>query len=93
MKGHPSRRNKKGDIDSENNFNIEDKTISKIILAIILLLATPIFLNADNYIYDNPYGGKKIGRVKDGVVYDSPYGGKKAGRIEENGRLRSKGIC
>jgi len=33
---------------------------------------------ADNYIYDQPYGGKKIGRVdENGFVYDGAYGGKK----------------
>jgi len=27
-------------------------------------------------LYDEPYGGKAVGRYKDGKVYDSPYGGK-----------------
>lgn len=33
-------------------------------------------------IYDKPYGGSKVGRVKDGFVYDRPYGGSKIGKTD-----------
>ena len=34
--------------------------------------------------YDSPYGGKKVGRIKeDGKLYDEPYGGKPVGRYED----------
>jgi hypothetical protein len=40
---------------------------------------------ADDYVYDSPYGGKKIGKVdENGYIYDSPYGGKKIGRVKDD---------
>jgi hypothetical protein len=38
---------------------------------------------ADDYIYDSPYGGKKVGRIKEnGKLYDEPYGGTAIGRTD-----------
>ena len=33
-------------------------------------------------LYDAPYGGKAVGRYKDGKVYDKPYGGSAIGETE-----------
>ena len=47
-----------------------------IIVVAMLLFATATW--ADDYIYDEPYGGKKIGRIDEkGFVYDKSYRGKK----------------
>jgi len=55
-----------------------------IILPLFLLLAIPLLLLADDYIYDSPYGGKKVGRIDEkGYIYDDAYGGKKIGRVED----------
>ena len=49
-----------------------------------LSLTLPFSLMADDFIYDSPYGGKKVGRIKeDGKLYDEPYGGKPVGRYED----------
>ena len=46
-----------------------------------LLVST---VRADDYIYDRPYGGKKIGKIdKNGIIYDRAYGGKKIGRVKK----------
>jgi hypothetical protein len=45
---------KKGNVGSESNLNIEDKTMNKIILTIFLLLTTSTLLLADDVIYDKP---------------------------------------
>ena len=56
----------------------------KVILPLLLILTTPTFLLADDYIYDSPYGGKKVGRINEkGYIYDKAYGGKKIGRVED----------
>jgi len=39
-------------------------------------------MDKDGFVYDKPYGGSKIGRVKDGFVYDRPYGGSKIGKTD-----------
>ncbi len=57
---------------------------AKIILLLFLLTAVPTISFADDFIYDKPHGGKKIGRTDDkGFIYDKPYGGKKIGRVEK----------
>ena len=60
-------------------------SMNKSVWAIILILqvfAPTIW--ADDYIYDESYGGKKVGRVdEDGYVYDKAYGGKKIGRVKD----------
>ena len=57
---------------------------AKIILLLLLLTAVPTLSFADDFIYDKPYGGKKVGRTEDkGFIYDKPYGGKKIGRVEK----------
>ena len=56
----------------------------KVILPLLLLFATATVPLADDYIYDSPYGGKKVGRVDErGFIYDDAYGGKKIGRVED----------
>jgi hypothetical protein len=43
-----------------------------LILLFVGFAFSPAF--ADDYVYDSPYGGKKIGKVdKNGYIYDSPY--------------------
>jgi hypothetical protein len=39
-------------------------------------------MDKDGFLYDKPYGGSKLGRVKDGFVYDRAYGGSKVGRTD-----------
>jgi len=52
------------------------------IIVTMLLIATTTTW-ADDYIYDRPYGGKKVGRVdENGFVYDKAYGGNKIGRVK-----------
>ena len=56
----------------------------KVILPLLLLFTTPAVPLADDYIYDKPYGGKKVGRINEkGYIYDKAYGGKKIGRVED----------
>ncbi len=58
--------------------------MKKILSLLLFLLTIPIITLADDYIYDAPYGGKKVGRIDDrGVIYDSAYGGKKIGRVKD----------
>ena len=66
-------------------------SMNKSILAIILIsLFTTATTWANYYIYDQSYGGKKIGRVdENGFVYDRAYGGKKIGRVKE-GKVYNK---
>jgi hypothetical protein len=62
----------------------EDTGMKSIIVTITLLLVTFSLSLADDYIYDSPYGGKKVGKIDDdGFIYDSPYGGKKIGRVND----------
>ena len=37
-------------------------------------------IKEDGKLYDEPYGGKPVGRYEDGKVYDEPYGGSVIGR-------------
>jgi hypothetical protein len=62
-----------------------EQAMCKIIIVIIAsFLCTAVTTWADDYIYDSPYGGKKIGRVDDnGYVYDKAYGGKKIGKVKD----------
>jgi hypothetical protein len=54
------------------------------LLSLFLSFTLPFSLLADDYIYDSPYGGKKVGKIdEDGFIYDSPYGGKKIGRVND----------
>jgi len=47
-------------------------------------LAITIVSFCDDYLYDSPYGGKKVGRIDEkGCIYDSAYGGKKVGRVDD----------
>ena len=57
--------------------------MSKLLLfALLIFLTIVTTIWADDLIYDKPYGGKKVGRYKDGTVYDSPYGGEAMGRSD-----------
>ena len=57
--------------------------MKSIVGTIVLVLVMLPFSFGDEYIYDSPYGGKKVGKIdKDGVIYDSPYGGKKIGKVK-----------
>ena len=57
------------------------KLISVILTMLLFVTATTW---ADDYIYNQPYGGKKVGRVdENGFVYDGAYGGKKVGRVKD----------
>ena len=57
------------------------KLITVVIVSFLFATATTW---TDDYIYDSPYGGKKIGRVdENGFVYDEAYGGKKIGRVKD----------
>jgi hypothetical protein len=43
---------------------------------------------ADTIIWDDPFGGKRIGRVdSDDKVWDDPFGGKRIGRVEGDNKL------
>ena len=60
------------------------KTAIRMLLLVLLLLAVPLTLCANDFIYDHPYGGKKVGRTDErGFIYDKPYGGNKIGRVEK----------
>ena len=38
----------------------------------------------DGYVYDDAYGGKKVGRIEDnGKLYDKSYGGTPVGRYKD----------
>ena len=53
-----------------------------IIVTMLLFVTTSTW--ADDYIYDRPYGGKKVGRIdENGFIYDGAYGGKKIGRVKD----------
>ena len=64
-------------------------TTSKVMRKTILLSTLVLFfiasmVYADDFIYDSPYGGKKVGKIDDrGFIYDRPYGGKKTGRVKD----------
>jgi hypothetical protein len=54
--------------------------------ALVVLFSLGVVLNvfADDYVYDSPYGGTKVGRIEDnGKIYDEPYGGKAVGRYDD----------
>ena len=58
------------------------KTLLLLVALIVLVVVTTPW--ADDFIYDRPYGGKKIGRIdENGFVYDKAYGGKKIGRVKD----------
>jgi hypothetical protein len=58
--------------------------LRKIILTLFLIFIISTIVIADDFIYDKPYGGKKVGRTDDkGFIYDKPYGGNKIGRVEK----------
>jgi hypothetical protein len=64
--------------------NSMEKSVLATILILLIATATTW---ADDYIYDRPYGGKKVGRVdENGFVYDGAFGGKKIGRVK-NGQV------
>ena len=55
-------------------------------VALIVVSLSASSVSAQNYIYDKPYGGSKVGRLENnGVFYDHPYGGSSIGRIDEKG--------